>query len=124
MHLASKAIPTQIVNALAKGLTHENHRVKSQCLRGISLLGEHLNSQTVIDIVGLFSDPLLYNTALQTARRLIVLPAIRESLPENIIKTIEEGNLDPSRANSPARKGDMPRIFDKELALQIASSSD
>ena len=116
MHLASKNIPTQIVDSLAKGLANENHRVKSQCLRGISLLGEFVSSKLVIDITNLFSDQLLSSTAIQTARRLIALPHIRNDLDENIIKNIEEGNIDNHRSNSPIKKGDLPRIFDKELA--------
>lgn len=124
LHLASKTIPNEIVEALAKGLTHENHRVKSQCLRGLSLLGEYVPDRLVLDIIVLFADPLLNNTAMQTARRLIALPHIREKLDADTVKIIEEGHSDTNRSNSPIRKGEIPRIFDKELAFQIASSTD
>ena len=125
MHLASKLIPSEIVESFARGLSNENHRVKSQCLRGISLLGDHVPPKLVLEIVNLFPDPLLNNTAVQTARRLVGLPHIRDSLDPNIVKLIEEGSAEPQRSTSPMKKtGEMPRIFDKELAFQIASSAD
>lgn len=124
MHLASKIIPNQILDCLAKGLKGDNHRVKTQCLRGIGLLGDHIESKLVLDIMNLFSDPVLNNTAVQTARRLITITKIRDQLDFNTIRMIEEGVSDTNRLASPAKKGDGPRILDKELALQIASSSD
>ena len=98
--------------------------MKSHCLRGISLLGEHVPPKLVLEIVNLFPDPLLNNTAVQTARRLISLDHIRDSLDPLTLKLIEEGSAEPQRSPSPAKKGEMPRILDKELAFQIASSSD
>ena len=124
LHLASKTIPSEIVDSLSKGLSHENHRVKGQCLRGISLLAEHTSPSLVPDIILLFSDPLLSTTALQTARKLVSISKIREHVSESHLKLIEDGASEAPRSPSPAKKGEVPRIFDKELALQIASSSD
>lgn len=122
--MASKIIPKEIIEALSKGLSHDNHRVKSQCLRGISILGDHVKINLISDIISLFSDPILSSTAIQTARRLITLSHIRINLEESTIKMIEEGNIEIHRSASPMKKGEVPRIFDKELAFQIATSSD
>jgi HEAT repeat protein len=99
--LASKIIPKEIIEALSKGLSHDNHRVKSQCLRGISILGDHVQINLISDIVSLFSDPILSSTAIQTARRLITLSHIRTNLEESTIKMIEVGNIEIHRSSSP-----------------------
>lgn len=123
LHLASKVIPSEILFSFTKGLSHENHRVKGQCLRGISLLAENGNSELVLLILPLFNDPLLSTTAVQTARKLVLVAEIRSKLTENVIFQVEEGVSD-NKSSGVAKKSEVPRIFDKELALQIASSSD
>lgn len=123
LHLASKLIPNEIVKALTSGLSCENHRVKGQCLRGISLLTEYVEASLVVEIIKLFNDPLLNTTALQTARKLVGIQRIRGGLSDEVLKLVEEGNAEVNKKNV-VKKGEVPRIFDKDLAVQIASGSD
>ena len=123
LHLASKVIPSEVLFSFTKGLSHENHRVKGQCLRGISLLAENGSSELVLVVLGLFNDPLVGTTAVQTARKLIGVSEIRSKLSESVVLQVEDGISD-SKSLGVVKKSEVPRIFDKELALQIASSSD
>lgn len=124
LHLASKSIPSEILSSFTKGLSHENHRVKGQCLRGISLLAEIASTDLVYTILNLFTDPLLNTTALQTAKKLISIQDLRKNLPDSIISQIEQGQITEAKSSIFTKKSEIPRIFDKDLALQIATSSD
>lgn len=108
---------------MSQGLSTENHRVKSQCLRGISLLTEYADASLVVQIVDLLNDPILNSTALQTARKLVSIQRIRQELNEEILKLLEDGSVEGVK-KSLVKKGDVPRVFDKDLAQQIVTSSD
>ena len=85
---------------------------------------EHGDSALVVRIVNLLNDPVLNSTALQTARKLVGIQRIREGLDEDLLKLLEDGNGEGVKASMAKKKGDVPRVFDKDLAQQIVTSSD
>ncbi|CAG9335593.1 unnamed protein product [Blepharisma stoltei] len=121
--LASKAAPNEVIQAIKAGLKHENDRVRSSCLRSLSLMQNYVDSELMMDIIHMFNDPIVNNTALQTARRLIAIPELRDKLNNELVETIESGTAPEHIPLSPSRKPDVPRILDPDFAHHITSSS-
>lgn len=122
--LAAKSNPRDVIRAIRQGLSHENDRVRSACLRSLSLMQNHVDAELLSEIIKLFSDPVVNNTALQTARRLMSNPELREATPRDMIQVIEHGTMPEPLISSPTRRQEVPRILDPEFVHQIKTSSN
>lgn len=98
--LASKVEPLSVMQALTQGLDSKNNRVRSQCLRGLNLLTDYVDTRVLEKVVALIEDPRLSNTALLAARRLISSSEqLKSATNEQMLSTIEQGSF--PRRNSP-----------------------
>lgn len=121
--LTAKALPVDVVEALRLGLSSKNTRVVVQCLKGLGLVGEHLDEALVMRVIELMQDPVVGTAAEATAKRLVAnSEGLRRSLGKEAVDAIENRVLKETILVS-SRKSEVPRILDSEIAAKIAESA-
>jgi len=121
--LIAKVQPQALLEALKGGISNSDARVKTQSLRVVGILAEKVNVTILQEIVKLFQDPYISNTALQTARRLVANnPRLKEECSGDLLEAIEKGETQAPK--HPSTKLEVPRILDPGVAQQIAFSQN